>query len=111
MKTNGEIVKIVVWVPEDYADKVRDALGKAGAGIIGKYDYCSFTVKGVGRFKPLKGSKPAIGKVGKSEEVVEERIETVCPKEKMKEVFDAIKKVHPYEKPVVEFYPLLNYNE
>lgn len=103
---NSKNVKIVVFVPESHTDVVREAIGKAGAGKIGNYNFCTFSTKGVGRFKPEMGSNPHIGEVGKLEEVVEERIETVCPKEKLKEVIKAIKEVHPYEEVAMDVYPL-----
>lgn len=102
-----EIVKIVVTVPPAQANLVREAMGKAGAGKLGHYQYCSFSVKGLGRFMPLTGAKPAIGKVGKLETVVEERIETICFKKDLKKVIKAIKKAHPYEEPMIDIYPLL----
>ncbi len=93
----SRIVKIVVFVPETHADIVRDEMGKAGAGRIGKYTHCSFTLKGQGRFKPEIGAHPAIGEVGKMETVEEERIEAVCTREHVDVVVVAIKKVHPYD--------------
>lgn len=104
----SKFLKIVVFVPVTHADKVREALAISGAGHIGNYDYCSFSLKGVGRFRPLEGSQPFIGESGKVEEVEEERIETICPREKLDEVLAEIKKVHPYEEPVIDLYPLLN---
>jgi len=104
MKRN---VKIVVFVPEANSDAVREAIGKAGAGKIGKYSYCTFSTKGIGRFKPEQGAKPAIGKVGKLEQVAEERIEFVCEKKLIKKVINAIKKVHPYEEISLDIYPLI----
>ena len=78
----GEMVKIVVFVPLTHADLVRDAIGGVGGGVIGNYTHCSFSAKGVGRFKPQKGASPAIGEIGKLEQVEEERVEFVCPKDK-----------------------------
>ncbi|PIZ76403.1 hypothetical protein COY05_01310 [Candidatus Peregrinibacteria bacterium CG_4_10_14_0_2_um_filter_38_24] len=101
-------VKIVVYVPISHADKVREALSESGAGHIGDYDSCSFSVKGVGRFKPLEGANPYIGKVGDIEEVEEERIETICPFVKLEVVLAAIRAVHPYEEPAIDVIPLLN---
>lgn len=101
-------VKIVVFVPETHTDIVREAMGKAGAGIIGNYSYCTFSSKGVGRFKPDTGANPHIGEVGKFEEVVEERIETVCSREKLEAVIKAIKEVHPYDEVALDIYPLEN---
>ncbi len=103
----NETVKIVVFVPETHAGIVRDAMGKAGAGIVGDYAYCSFSVKGIGRFLPLSGAHPAIGKIGKKEEVNEERIETVCYKKDLKKIINAIKQVHPYEEIALDVYPLV----
>lgn len=103
-----KFVKIAVFVPTTHADKVREGLARSGAGHIGNYDCCSFSVKGIGRFRGLSDSKPFIGEVGKIEEVEEEKIETICPREKVKEVLAAIKKIHPYEEPAIDIYPLLN---
>lgn len=101
-------VKIAVYVPADHGDKIREALNEVGCGHVGNYDFCSFTVKGTGRFRGLKGANPYVGKVGRIESVEEERIETICPSEKLEEVMAAIREVHPYEEPAVDIYPLLN---
>lgn len=103
-----QFVKIVIFVPNTHGDIVRKILSETGCGHIGNYDYCSFTTKGVGRFRGLEGTNPYIGKSGQTEEVEEERIETICPKEKISEVIQAIKAVHPYEEPAIDIYPLLN---
>jgi hypothetical protein len=98
--------KIVVYVPEDHAHQLREAMGNAGAGKIGNYTHCTFTVKGTGRFKPGEGANPTIGNVGKLEEVAEDRIETVCNEAKLKQVLKAIENAHPYEEPATDVYPL-----
>ena|SRR5947209_3789905 len=98
--------KIVVYVPEAYGEAVRVAMGEAGAGRIGNYAHCSFTMKGIGRFLPQAGANPAIGAVGRLEAVEEERIETVCAEDRLREVLQAIRRVHPYEEPAVDVYPL-----
>lgn len=101
-------LKIAVYVPSSHAENVRQALSDSGAGHVGNYDYCSFSVKGIGRFRPLKGANPFIGKPGQIEEVEEERIETICPSAKLDKLIAAIKAVHPYEEPAIDIYPLLN---
>jgi len=101
-------VKIVVFVPVAHADGVRVALAKASAGKIGNYDSCSFSVLGTGRFRPLDGADPFIGVVGELEEAAEERIETVCAREKLEAVLAAVRAAHPYEEPAIDVYPLLN---
>lgn len=104
-------VKIVVFVPLSHSDVVRKAIGDAGGGKIGNYNHCSFSSKGIGRFIPQEGAQPAIGKVGKLEEVEEERIEFVCERQKAKGVIEVIRKVHPYEEVALDIYPLISEEE
>lgn len=103
--------KIITFVPIKDAEKVRLAMGDAGAGVLGKYHHASFSTKGVGRFTPVKGAHPAIGEIGKQAEVEEERIEVICQKEKVKEVVAAIKKTHSYEEIPIEIYQLVDENQ
>ena len=98
--------KIVVTVPENEADKLRDAIGNAGGGKVGNYIHCSFSIKGTGRFLPTEGAKPSIGQVGQLEEVAEERIEITCDSESVKAVIAAIREAHSYEEPVIDIYEL-----
>lgn len=104
-----DIIKLVIFVPETHAKQVRQAMGDTGAGHIGNYSYCSFSIKGVGRFLPLKNSHPTIGKIGQLTAVPEERIETICYKKDLKKVITAIKKVHPYEEVALDIYPLTSF--
>ena len=106
-----EKVKIVVFVPLTHTDKVRAVIGEIGGGIIGNYSYCSFSSRGIGRFKPNKKAKPYIGKKDKLETVEEEKIEFICPKEKAKSIVESIKKVHPYEEIALDIYPLIDEHE
>ncbi len=104
-------VKIVTFVPLDNADAVREALGKAGAGQIGEYSYCSYSVIGKGRFIPSDNANPHIGSVGVAEVVEEERIEVECDRSKAKAVIEAMKIAHPYEEVAFDIYPLLEEDE
>jgi hypothetical protein len=99
-------VTIVISVPETHASAIREAMGQAGAGQVGDYSYCSYSSKGIGRFMPNKGSNPSLGTEGVIEEVVEERIETICDCAILDHVLEEIKKVHPYEETVIDIYPV-----
>lgn len=102
------VYKVVTFVPVKDAQKVRDAMGDAGAGVWDNYHHTSFSSKGVGRFTPAEGAHPTIGKVGEAQEVEEERIEVICQKDKVKDVVGAIKKIHPYEEIPIEVYQLID---
>lgn len=108
---NFEKVKIVTFVPIDSADLVRQALGDAGAGDIGEYSYCSYSVVGKGRFIPSENANPHIGEKNVAETVDEERIEVVCDRSNAKNVIAAMKKVHPYEEVAFDIYPLVRESE
>ncbi len=100
--------KLVVTVPVAAADKVRQAIGEADGGKVGNYSFCSWSVRGTGRFLPGEGAHPAIGEVGKPEEVEEECIEVNCADELVADVVSAIRRTHPYEEPAIDIYPLEN---
>ena len=101
-------VKFIVFVPPSHADAVRQALGEAGAGKIGNYDFCSFSSRGAGRFRGNEKTNPTIGKAGNYEVVEEERIEAVVPREILKKVIGKVKAIHPYEEVAFDIYPLEN---
>lgn len=98
--------KLVIFVPLSHADIVRKALGEAGAGRIGNYDFCSFSSRGTGHFRGNESSNPAVGTPGKLEAVDEERIEVTVPRETLKEVIEKVKAVHPYEEVPFDVYSL-----
>jgi len=106
----AELYHIIIYSPSSNADDVRKAIAEAGAGSIGNYESCSFSIKGIGRFKPTKEATPAIGSKGNLEEVEEERIEVVVPSERLKEVLKAVKGVHPYEEPAIHVLPMVDYH-
>lgn len=103
--------KIVVFVPKEHADDVRNALGNAGAGFIGNYRTCSFTAEGTGRFIPGEHTNPYIGQQGVMEIVSEVRIETIVPETLLKRALTAMLKAHPYEEPAYDIYPVENKGE
>ena len=92
-----------MYVPHDAASVVRAAMAEAGAGMIGNYDFASFTsAPGVGRFRPLEGADPMIGTVGDIEEVEELRVEVVVPRGLRRQVVAAMRAAHPYEEPAYD---------
>lgn len=103
-------VKLSVFVPEKFVEKVADAIHSAGGGIIGEYSNCSFRTEGTGTFKGSDKSSPAIGKKGVRESVDEIKLEVLIDEWKLKSVINAMKKAHPYEEVAYDIYPLKNSN-
>lgn len=101
-------VKITTTVPTENADTIRQALGEAGAGVLGEYSFCSFSIAGKGRFMPTEQANPHIGEANKLETVEEEQIEVTCERSKAKHVTAALRQAHPYEEPMITIVPLLN---
>jgi hypothetical protein len=99
--------KLVVFVPAEALDGVRDALFGAGAGRIGKYERCSWYTSGTGTFLAGEGASPAIGEPGHEERVPELRLETVYPVAREDEVLAALRGAHPYEEPAFDLYSLV----
>ena len=99
--------KLIVFVPPEALDTVRDALFAAGAGRIGNYERCSWYTEGTGTFFGSEGTRPALGESGREERVPELRLETVYPEERHDEVIAALRSAHPYEEPAYDVYALL----
>ncbi len=108
MELERALVKIGTMVPHEHADAVREALGSAGAGQLGEYSYCSFSVTGNGRFMPSESANPYIGTANKLEVVEEERIEVVCDRKVAKEVLRALRDAHPYEEVALDVVALID---
>jgi len=98
--------KLVVYVPVEHADAVREAVWSAGAGAIGEYSRCSFSHTGTGTFQGSDASQPAYGRPGRFETVQEERIEVIVPADRVAAVVQAMRSAHPYEVPAFDVIPL-----
>ncbi len=107
----GILYKIVVYIPRGYEDTVREAMSGAGAGWIGNYSDCTFSVQGTGTFKAAEGADPFIGQVGTLEKAEESRMETVTREEDLHRVIKAMVKAHPYEEVAYDVFRLENPGE
>ena len=99
--------KLVVFVPREALDPVREAVFAAGAGRIGEYERCSWYTEGTGTFFAAEAAHPSVGERGREERVPELRLETVFPEDRQNEVIAALRLAHPYEEPAFDIYPLL----
>lgn len=99
-------LKLVTFVPHDGLDRVIEALAEVGAGVIGDYERCAWTVEGVGTFRPGEGARPVVGSVGSVEQVPEVRVEMVLPAGSAAETVAALRSAHPYEEPAYDLLTL-----
>src|ERR1700730_13084901 len=102
----SELDKWVISVPPENAEAVRAAVFAAGAGQIGDYSRCSWSVTGTGQFLPGGGASPAIGSVGAVERVVEDRVEVIAPARLRRAVLSAMRAAHPYKEPAFDIFAL-----
>lgn len=103
---DGNQLKLTVFVPHNDLAKVSDAIFAAGGGIIGNYEACSFSSEGYGTFRGNQYSNPAAGTAGNLETVAESRLEVLVDSWKINTVVSSMLKVHPYEQPAYDIYPL-----
>jgi dinuclear metal center YbgI/SA1388 family protein len=103
--------KLVTFIPSENKDEVLAALHQAGAGQIGNYENCSFTMEGTGTFKPNDLAHPHIGKARQQESVRETRAEVIFPAFLKGKILSALKKAHPYEEVAYYLTALDNENQ
>lgn len=102
----AEQLKLVTFVPPEATVKVIDAVANSGGGVIGEYHHCSFRVRGTGTFFPSERAHPAVGERGRLNEVDEDRVEMIVPRQYLEPVIEALLNAHPYEEPAYDVYPL-----
>ena len=103
---SGSSRKLVVFVPREALETVRDALFEAGAGRIGDYERCSWYTAGTGTFLGGEGTDPTIGEPGREERAPELRVEMVLAADRAEAVVAALLEAHPYEEVAYDLYPL-----
>lgn len=99
---------LVVFVPDEAFDRVESAVFGAGAGHIGNYSHCGYSISGYGSFLPLENAKPAIGQINYLERVSERRLEVIVPGRRLRAVLTAMFQSHPYEEVAHFIIPLKN---
>lgn len=105
---NLKKLKLETYIPETHLIQLRDALCDEGAGKIGNYDSCMSYSRVSGTWRPLEGANPYNGRVGEISEGEEIKVEVVIRAEQAHDVVEAVRRVHPYEEPVINLIPLLD---
>lgn len=107
----GTIKKLTTYVPLAHAETLRNELFKAGAGHIGNYSHCSFSVEGSGSFLPKEGSNPTVGVVGNLHLEKEVQLQLTFESRHQKNILTALVHHHPYEEVAYEVITLENQNQ
>ena len=100
--------KIVTYVPIAQAEQVRTALFDAGAGNIGNYSECSFSMNGQGTFKAGENSNAFVGDKGLRHQENETRIEVIYPINRERQILVALHLSHPYEEVAYDLHSISN---
>lgn len=93
---------LTVYVPAADSLRLVEALTEAGAGAVGNYDHCTFTVEGLGSYRPLPGADPADGEIGVLTRKPEQAVSVVLPRHRRGAVLAAMREAHPYEEVAFE---------
>ena len=101
-----EYCKLEIYIPETHLEPLREALFSVDAGHIGRYDGCLSYSRVIGCWRPLEGSSPFLGTVGEISCEPELKVEVTCRMEKVRETIAAVRRIHPYEEPVINAIPL-----
>ncbi len=104
------LLKFVTYIPESHFEAVRDKIFEAGAGVVGNYDQCGFSVSGTGSFRANENAHPFAGEKGKLHNEKEVRFETILFSHLRNSVTKALLEAHPYEEVAYDFYTLENKN-
>ncbi|GBG37256.1 Nif3-like dinuclear metal center hexameric protein [Mycobacterium montefiorense] len=107
LSDTADLDKWVIYVPRKNTEAVQTAMFEAGAGQIGDYSHCSWSVSGIGQFLPHDGATPAVGTVGTVERVDEDRVEVIAPARVRAAVLAAMRAAHPYEEPAFDVFALV----
>lgn len=105
---NGMLNKLHTFVPVEFAATVREAIFKAGGGVIGNYSECSFNIDGTGTFKGNETTDPFVGEPGKQHAENETKIEVIFPLYAGKQIINALKQAHPYQEVAYDIVSLQN---
>lgn len=111
MPKKNNLKQLVVYVPKDHCDAVKQKIFEAGAGNIGFYDECSFSVSGKGTFRPQPGADPYDGEIGVRENTEEEMLYFIYEDYRQNQIIKAMKAAHPYEEVAYQIYNLDNENQ
>lgn len=109
MEVETPFVKFEIYIPAENLEELAEALYGAGVGKIGAYDHCLSITEVAGRWRPLENARPYLGESGQVFSGREIKVEANCARENAQAALQAIRRVHPYEEPVINILPMINH--
>ena len=107
MSTGRGCCKLEIFLPATHLEVVKQALREVDAGHIGNYDCCLSYSPVTSCWRPLPGTHPYLGRTDEVGCEPELKVEVTCYLERLDETLKAVRRVHPYEEPVIYAIPLL----
>ena len=102
------LCKLEIFIPKSHLQELQIALQSVDAGHIGNYDSCLSYSEVIGTWRPINDAKPFSGKLNEISIEPEIKVEIRISTENLEKTLSTIKKIHPYETPVINIIPLLN---
>lgn len=109
MRVESEIFKIGVNIPAEFLQTLMDSINDNMESLYPLYDrtFNYWPVKGT--WRPLPGATPYNGTVGRIVLADEMRLEFTVKEKDLEKVLMIIKDVHPYEEPVIDIIPMVEW--
>lgn len=105
--TDFPCCKLEIFIPESHLSVLQQALWETDAGHIGKYDCCLSYSPVTGCWRPLGGIAPLSWHSGAAPyRARAEGGSRLSHRGGVEAVLAAVKRVHPYEEPVINVIPL-----
>ncbi len=103
--------KVATSVPEECLDRMMDRIAASIRPLYPGYDRVFSYWPATGTWRPLEGSRPFIGSVGKAETVREYRLEFAVAEEDLDAAVEAVRDAHPYEEPAIDVIPMVPWKD
>ena len=98
--------KLEIYAPESALEDIRKALLEMDAGRLGNYKGCLSYYPVTGVWFSGENTNPAIGSPGEWSREPEIKIEVNVENTNVEKTVEAIRKVHPYEEPLINVVQL-----
>lgn len=101
-----DVFKVAVYIPKEFVDRLTVKINDSMEPLYPGYDMTFSLTEVTSMWRPLEGSNPFIGDVGKISVEKEIKVEFSVRERYLKDVVNAILSVHPYEEPGIDIIPM-----